>query len=88
MPANPTKFFTFSRLTPSEIDETPINDVTNRNPKTAHGMPTGNPFEKANSKTKITLVEILETEIATQNQNLLVISKVYLTHLIGRRVAL
>jgi hypothetical protein len=75
-------------LTPSRIDEIPRNDAANRNPKTAHGIPTGNRLEKVNSTIKITLVEILETEIATQNQNLLVILKPYLAHLIGGRVAL
>jgi hypothetical protein len=65
-------------LTPSEIDEIPINDVANRNPKTTHGIPKGNPLEKVNSTRKITVVEILETQIATQNQNLFVISKEYL----------
>ncbi len=52
-----------------------IKDVANRNPKTAHGMPTGKPLDKVNSEIKITLVEILETQIATQNEYLLVISK-------------
>jgi hypothetical protein len=65
-------------LTPSRIDEIPINDVANRNPKTAHGIPTGNPLEKVNSTKKITVVEILEAQIATLNHDLLVTSKVYL----------
>jgi hypothetical protein len=75
MPPNPTKIFDFIRLTPSSIDELAIKDVANRNPKTAHGMPTGKPPEKVNSAIKITLVEILETQIATQNEYLLVIPK-------------
>jgi hypothetical protein len=53
----------------------PINEVTNRNPKTAQGMPAGKPLERVNSAIKTTLVEILETQIATQNQNLFVISQ-------------
>lgn len=75
MPPNPTKILDFRRLTPSSIDEIAIKDVANRNPKTAHGMPTGKPPENVNSEIKITLVEILETQIAIQNQYLLVISK-------------
>jgi hypothetical protein len=52
-----------------------MKDVANRNPKTAHGMPTGKPPEKVNSEIIITLVEIIETQIATQNEYLLVIPK-------------
>lgn len=51
-----------------------INEVNNRNPKTAHGMPTGKPLEKVNSTIKMTLVEITEVEIATQSPNLLFMS--------------
>jgi hypothetical protein len=75
MPPNPAKIFDFRRLTPWGIDELAIKDVVNRNPKTVHGIPTGKPLEKVNSAIKITLVEILETQIAIQNQYLLVISK-------------
>lgn len=75
MPPNPAKIFDFRRLTPSSIDETAMKDVANRNPKTAHGMPRGKPLEEGNSKIIITLVEILENQIAFQNQYLLVISK-------------
>lgn len=75
MPPNPGKIFDFIRLNPSRIDEMAIKDVANRNPKTAHGTPTGKPLEKVNSEIKIKLVEILETQIATQNQYLLVLSK-------------
>ena len=75
MPPNPPKIFNLRRLTPSSIDEMAMKDVANRNPKTAHGMPTGKPPEKVNSEIIITLVEIIETQIATQNEYLLVIPK-------------
>jgi hypothetical protein len=75
MPPTPTKIFDFMRLTPSSIAEMVIKDVANRNPKTAHGMPTGKPLERVNSAIKTTLVEILETQIATQNQSLFFISQ-------------